>query len=345
MRTAKIIVFIGLFLLSIYSIAMLFLDESKNFTVEKEINYPIEKVFPQFNKFQNFTQWNRFFADNKDLNFTYFSPYEGQGSAMHYQNSKNKSDFGDVFIRYENPNSTIKYHLYQQNSKMPYQIDVKFVPKGNKTQLIWYVKTPKQSFLKRSLNLISEDYIADNIDDSMKSLSNFLGGKVDKEAQMASIKFDSIMVEKAEGQLLLGINVSTSNKKGAIFKNILINHNKLLNFVTKDLDKKEDEFGQPVLITEAGSFKNKEVSYFYGFPLSKRVGITDNNFTFRTVPESQNYAIYFKGKYEARIRAINALITKAKKDTMRNGNLEELFVEHPEEGKDVVLKLSLPVYR
>jgi effector-binding domain-containing protein len=130
-----------------------------------------------------------------------------------------------------------------------------------------------------------------------------------------------------------------------LFKNIVINHNKVINFVSKDLGKKDDEFGEPVLLTEAGSYKNKEVSYFYGVPLSKRVGITDNNFSFRTINPSQNYVIYFKGNYDAREKAITALLQKAKKDSMRNGTLEEMFVNPPSEGEPSILKLSLPVYR
>ncbi len=345
MRGLKIFFFIGILLLSVYSVTMLFLDENKNFVIEKEINYPIERVFPQFNNFQHFTEWNHYFSHDKNYNYRYFLPYEGQGSSMYFENVKQKSEFGEVFMRYVNPFSTIKYQLYERNEKAPYNIDVKFIPKGDKTKVIWYVKTPKQPFLLRSLNLISEDYIADNIAKSMLNLATLMGGKVDKETKLASIKYDSIMVENQEGRLLLGINVSSSNKKGALFKNIIINHNKVINFVSKDLGKKEDEFGEPILLTEVGSYKNKEVSYFYGVPLSKRVGVTDNNFSFRTINPSQSYVIYFKGNYDARVKAITALLQKAKKDSMRNGTLEEVFVNPPSEDELPILKLSLPVYR
>ena len=345
MRFFKFGILIVLFLAAVYAVSMTFVDESKNFTIEKEINYPVDKVFPQFNNLQNFVRWNAFFSDNPNLSFQFFTPYEGKGSSMTYRDRKSSGTFGDVFIRYENPNRTLRYQLFEGKENSPYLIDIKFRGDGNKTKLTWYIHTPKQPLLKRSLNLISEDYIADNIAKSMLNLATLMGGKVDKETQLASIKYDSIMVENQEGRLLLGINVSSSNKKGALFKNIVINHNKVINFVSKDLGKKDDEFGEPVLLTEAGSYKNKEVSYFYGVPLSKRVGITDNNFSFRTINPSQNYVIYFKGNYDAREKAITALLQKAKKDSMRNGTLEEMFVNPPSEGEPSILKLSLPVYR
>lgn len=346
MRWYKLVIYIGIFLLVVYSLSMyFFVDESKNFTIEKEINFPIEKVFPQFNNFQNFTQWNDFFVSKEEYTFSYYTPYQGMGSSMNYQSTKNKSDFGDAFIKYENPLNSLKYQLYERKESNPYRIDVKFVPKGNKTKIIWYIHTPKQPLLKRSLNLISEDYIADNIDKSMHNLSLLLGGKVDREVQLSKIKFDTLMVEKHEGDLLLGINVSTSNKKGQIIKNIEINHNKVINFVTKDLGKKEDEFGSPVLLTEPSSFKNKEVSYFYGVPLKKRVGVSDNNFNFRTVNPSESYVMYYKGNYANRIRVIGLLLQKAKKDSLRNGELQETFVEAPDAKKEVTLKISLPVFR
>lgn len=153
------------------------------------------------------------------------------------------------------------------------------------------------------------------------------------------------MVENEENKLLLGINVSASNKKEALYKNIVMNYSKVYNYVTMDLGKKDDEFGFPVLITDADNYKDKEVSYFLGIPLSKKIGVPDNNFSFRTVNPSQNYVMYYKGNYEGRIRAVQQLIQKAKKDEMRFGDIRQTFIERPIEGQDVNLKLSLSVYK
>ena len=114
--------------------------------------------------------------------------------------------------------------------------------------------------------------------------------------------------------------------------------------MTKDLAKREDEFGEPVLFTEAGELKNKEVSYFYGVPLSKKVNVSDNNFAFRTIKKSKYYSGYYKGRYEQRTKAIAKLLDKIRKDLLQNGKLEELFVEAPYNENEVVLKLSFPVY-
>lgn len=71
---------IGSYALSMYY----FVDESKSFTIEKKVNYPIDKVFPQFNNFQNFTRWNNYFSDSRKLSVQYFEPYEGIGSSIVY---------------------------------------------------------------------------------------------------------------------------------------------------------------------------------------------------------------------------------------------------------------------
>lgn len=345
MRRYTFVIYISIILLIIYSLSMLLIDDSKSFTIEKEIDYPVQKVFPQFNNLQNFTQWNDFFVDKENYGYSYYTPYEGQGSSMTYQSLNDESDFGDVFIRYENPFLTLKYELFERKRNNPYKIDVKFVPMKNKTKVIWFIHTPKQPFLKRSLNLLSEDYIAGSIEHSMHNLTQLLSGKVDKEIQLSKIKYDTLMVENQKGMLLLGINVSTSNKKGNAIKSIELNHNKVVNFVSKDLGKKEDEYGTPVLITEATGFKNKEVSYFYGVALPKRIGVSDNNFSFRTISSSKNYVMYYQGKYEGRTKSIGQLLLKAKQDSMRNGYLQETFLEAPDSKKDVKIKLSLPVFR
>jgi len=346
MRWIKIVFAIVAVLFAVYSAVMYFFaDESKDFTVVKEINYPVEKVFPQFNNFQNFTRWNNYFSSSKNMTVDYYQPYEGQGSTMSFFDKKSKRA-GEMMIRYENPNRTLKYHLFEGKKNNPSKIDIKFKALSpEKTQITWFVHTPKQPLLKRAINFWTEDVFAENVDKSMVNLQALLGNKVEKDDQLSKIKYDSLMVENQEGSLLVGINVSTSNKKDALFKNITINHNKVFNFVSSDLGKTDDEVGFPVLITNAGNYKDKEVSYFYGIPLSKRVGVKDNNFSFRTVIASKVYTIYFKGNYSARIGTIQKLLQKAKKDTMRNGELMQTFIEAPQEGKDVVMKISLPVYR
>ena len=112
------------------------------------------------------------------------------------------------------------------------------------------------------------------------------------------------------------------------FKNIVMNHNKVLNYVKMDLAKRDDEYGEPVLITDADNFKDKEVSYYYGIPLSKRVGVSDNNFSFRTLNASRIYVIYYQGTYAGRVKAIQQLLLKAKRDTMRTGDLQPVSYTH-----------------
>ena len=316
-------------------------DENKNFIIKKEISYNVSKIFPQFVNFQNFTRWNHQFSSGQKYSFSYFSPYEGKGSSIKYINTHNPTDFGEIFIRNSKPNKTIKYEIYENGISTPYKIEIKFIPKGKKTQLVWLIEMPKISLLKRFIKSISQEEIETKIEQNMKNLNRILSKKVEREIMFGQIKYDSIMIEEQEEKLLIGIN--TNNQKGNLFKNININHNKLISLVTKDLAKIEDEFGLPILITEASNLKDKEISYFYGIPLSQQEKISDNNFIFKKVKSSKVYSIYYKGKYEQRISAINQLLNQIKKDSLKRGMLEEDFLEAPSENKDVILKISFPV--
>lgn len=346
MRWIKIVIGIVAFLFAVYSAVMYFFaDESKSFTVEKTLDYPIDKVFPQFNNFQNFTRWNNYFSGSKEMTVDYYIPYEGQGSSMSFFDKKNDRN-GEMLIHYENPQKTLKIQLFEGNKSNPSLIDIKFIPVSkDRTKIIWYVHTPKQPLLKRSINFWTEDVFVENLDKSMVNLKNLLGNKVEKDQQLSTIRYDSIMIEKQERALLLGVNVSTANKKDALFKNIILNYNKVYNFIATDLGKTDDEFGFPVLVTNPNNFKDKEISYFFGIPLSKRVGISDNNFTFKTMNESQAYVLYYKGNYANRAAGMQKLLQKAKKDTMRSGEIQHVFLEAPSENQDVNIKMILPVYR
>ncbi len=346
MRIFRLIVLILALLLGIYALAMYYLvEESKSFRVEKEINYPVEKVFTQFSNLQNFARWNHFFSSSKTMHLDFYSPYEGKDASMSYEDSKTGRK-GELYVRFHNPNRTMRYQLFEQNEKYPTLVDIKFVSSApEKTQIIWQVHTPKKPLLERAANFWTEDRFGENLEKSMVNLRNYMSNRVEKDQFLTDIVYDSIVVEEVPGQLVLGINVSTSNKKDALYKNIIMNHNKVMNFAQNDLGKTEDEVGFPMMINSADDLKGKEVSYFIGVPVSKRESISDNSFSFRTVNQSKLYSVYYKGAFDGRNKLLQELLQKAKRDTMRNGEIQQVFLEAPEEGKDVLLKMSLPVYR
>lgn len=320
-------------------------EDSKTFKVERKISYPVEKVFPYFNNLQNLTKWNNFFSSSKTMSINYYEPYEGKNASLSFEDKKENKK-GELYLRYENPNKTLRYQLFHEHSENPTLIDIKFIkPNEQETKIIWTVHTPKKKLLERAKNFWAEEDFASNFDKSLAHLSNLMSNRVEKDQYLTDLKFDTIMVEERKGELLLGLNVSASNKKDALYKNILMNHNKVQNFALNDLSKSEDELGYPILISSPTDLKGKEVSYFIGIPLSKRVAVADNSFSFRTLNPSQSLVSYYKGSYEGRIRLVQDMMQKAKKETMRNGELEQVFLEAPEEGKPVLLKLVLPIYR
>lgn len=346
MRLLKYFFIFALVLLGAYTASMyFFVDENKDFTIERDVDYPLEKVYSQFDNLQSFTRWNNFYSSSKTIKISYYSPYEGEGSAISYKDEMKDTD-GEMFIRFAAQNIGLRYQLFEGKNENPTIIDVKFRKVSeSKTHIKWMVHTPKLPVWTRVQNFWTEDRFTENIDKSMVNLKNVLGNKVEKDNQLASIKYDSIMIEKDESQMLLGINVSASNKKDALHKNLLMNYNKVYNFVTIDLGKKDDEFGFPMMIADPDNFKDKELSYFVGIPISKKEEISDNNFSFRTINGAEKYIIYYKGNFAGSVKAIQQLVQKAKKDKFRYGDVSHTFIEPPIENQDINVKISLTVFK
>ena len=328
---------------AIYAVLSAFVPESKDIGGTEEIAFPPEKVFPQFSDFQNFVKWNSFFVSKAKVKYLFYTPYTGMGSSMSYAAS---DESGDLSIIYENPMHSLRYRWYTGKNSAPYIINLKFKrSRQGSTRITWAVNAPKQALLNRILGLLDENKPAHNFGTGMQNLTSILGSKVDREKLLNNLKFDSIFVESQPAKLLLGVNVSTSNKKDNLFKNVILNHNKVVNYVRLDLGKKEDEFGIPVLISDPANIKGSDISYFYGVPLSKKIPVTDNNFSFKSIAASKCYVVYFKGNYFSRTKAVQQLLLKAKRDSMQNGELQEWFLQEPSEKKDVLMKISLPVVR
>lgn len=328
-----------------YVVSKNFKSEGETFSVRTQVSQPIDRVYSQFSNLQNFAQWNTFLSQNPDFQLRFFSPYDRQGSSMSYKNLKDEDEFGEIFIRFAMPNKAVRYHIYEGNIDKPVQVDVKFKPQKNSTEILWNITIPGQVWWEHSASDLTAENMRVTISSGMQNLASTLENKVQKEQQRKNIKFDSLIVEQSPGRLLLGVNVSTRNTKDLLFKNIVLNHNKTLNYITTDLAKKNDEYGEPVLITDADSYADKEVSYYYGIPLSKRVGLSDNSFTFRTLNGSRNYVMYYRGSYSGRVKAIQQILQRARRDTLRTGDVQQTFIEEPAVENNVLMKIAVPVFR
>lgn len=347
MKWIKLLLFISVFVLGVYSASMFFVEKFQSFKVEKVVDFPLDKVYAQFINPQNLSEWNVFTDNNDQLSYTYFSPYEGLGSSLKYINRKDSTERGDLFIRYVKPNQGIKYQLFKDKERKPYLIDVAFKALSDKqTQITWQVRTPSREFLERSLNLLYEENFNTRVEKSMANLHSVLMNKVDKEERLNALKFDTLMFERQSKQLLIGLNTSGNNKKGGdLYHSVSQDYHKLHAYLTKDLMKKEDEFGEIQVLYKVANLKNKELPYFIGSEVSKEQRLSDPNFSFREVKESYKIIAYYRGAYDARKSLIYKMIKEAETQKYTIGEISEMFLKPLDESGEVTLKISLEIYR
>lgn len=348
MKWLRYLLLISLLLFGIYTIVVYYgTEESESFTIEKEIPFPIEKVYPQFSNFQNFTLWNEYFAEENQYQINYFSPYEGEGSSISFRKPKDPTA-GEMYIRYESPNKQgIKYQLFQAGDNQPFVINLKFVSIGaEKTKVIWNINTPKLPFFQRHQYLWLEDDFEKSISKSFANLTYILTNKIDRDQHLSTIKYDSIIVENMEETIVLGVHSSSVNKKDKLYQHIIKDYNKVMNYTRVDLAKREDEIGYPIILSKSENLsKTKSMSYFIGLPLSQKIEVKDQNFSFQTLKPNKTYNIYYKGKFENRQGSIQKLLQKVRKDTLQHGDVIQTFIKIPQEDKDVIMKISVPVHR
>ncbi|MDL1913174.1 MAG: polyketide cyclase [Bergeyella sp.] len=336
-----LVLFLGGYVFIVY----FFLDKRETFTEERIIGYPVEKVFPQFNNFQNFVSWNDYFTSEKKIKILYFTPYQGEGGAINFENRK-KTKMGQMFIQSETPNKQIDYVLFMNEDQNPFEINVKFIPLSERdTKIVWQVNSPKKSFLESLFPflLLQKIDLERDLDLDSNNLEKLLAKKVDRDEQLKNIVYDSIMVEHYKGDLLLGLNVVSSNKNGELYKNIIKSHSSISGFVTGDLNKKEDEYGLPMLVTNPENYLDNEVSYFFGIPVTQNEQIADYRYSYLRLDAKKAYSVYYTGPYKKRINLQNKLIKKALKDSLSYDKILQVFIRPPEEKENCVIKMILPL--
>lgn len=335
-----LIVILCLFLIGYFWTIFSIRDNNEVFKGKTEINYPMEKIIPQFRNLQLFTQWNEYFQINKDLKIDYFLPHEGKGSSISFSENKNNIK-GDLMIK-EEKDQFIRYYIFEKNNTQPHILDLRFSGKNKKTNISWTLKNSKQEAEEPFFGYESEEGFYKFIDKSTDNLKYILAHRIDKEEQLKNIKFDTIFTENFSSELTLG--VSTLSKSGLLFKNIIKDYNKVYNFMKTDLQKKEEQIDFLILINSTQNPKAKESSYFLGVPISKKENFSDNNFNYKNLPSSKSYTIFYKGLYQNRLSAVQKIKYLAKKNNETEEMLIQTFISPPEdEKKPLIMKFTLLV--
>lgn len=318
------------------------IEKSEKVKVEKKLSFPLVKIFSQYNNLQNFVRWNEDVLDNKKLFINYYQPYQGVGSAMSYQNKKGDIQ-GELFIVKEEEGKAITYQFFSGN-KTPLYIDVFFTKiSESETKVTYVIEKPAKTIWEKAMSYRKEEPTFFMMDKEFNRLESVLSNKIDKEKWLTNITYDSIMLENQPEQLLLGRYFSVMNKPDMITQKVNKSIAQLEQYMEVILEKKTDEYGFPTLIKSPHQIKNKQFYYYIGIPLSQSMRLEEKQYGFRSVESSLVLSIYYKGNYHQADSAVKQLINKAKKDSMKYGEIQQIFLEIPPNRGDVMMKIILPV--
>lgn len=341
MKKSFLVIFFLGFIIGGYFVFNFYTKEEKfSVKVEKEIDAPVDDVFLQFDNFQNFTHWNALFSTKNKTKINYFLPIEGENSSISFFNSK--KDNGEIYIRESKKNNYIKYQFFHSQNKRPLDILVKFkVLSQTKTKITWIISGKQNVNFQNIIdNFTAQDFIQ-NINNSLTNLKHNLTNQTNVHRKIDQIKLDSIFIENIPNETLLGVNYENFDKRDDLLMGIIHNYNKIHNLIS--LDYKDDSFSIATLIIKTNSIKQDEVSYFIGFPVSEKQNLSNNVLIFRELNGGKAYSIYYKGKYKYKQMSIDKLKSKVKADGLEINQLREVFMEAPEENRDVLMKFSAKV--
>ncbi|MBF5027431.1 SRPBCC family protein [Planobacterium oryzisoli] len=345
MRWIKFLVILSVIGVGVYVVTGLLTTRPKTYTFSQSVPYSVDKVFQQFRDVREFASWNGYFTalgNDKDWSAAYFEPYTGMGANAKFYNEKNGM-FREVLLKYENLNRSVRYHFLENGWERPVVVDVIMRPKGSAhTNLEWHITIPEQSVFSTMTSEWEEDSMKPLITRSTQRLSITLGNKVDKDLLLQNIIYDSIFTQTRKGALLVGVSATSANRPETLMESTVVQHNKVWAYATMDLAKREDELGFPTMLYTVGGKGETHLSYYYGVEVSKREGLKDQSFSYRTVPSSSVYSMFHRGNARSIEGAVEKLVKKAKADSVRIGDLQQEFLDPPVNGQTLRVKLSLP---
>lgn len=343
MSWIKKIIFSVVFLVLLFAFARYYvIEDAEKVKIDKELNFSLEEIFSQYNNLQNFVRWNGDVLNSDELFISYYEPYEGVGSSMSYKNKKGDVK-GELSIIEQKDLKFIKYQYFKDNHE-PFYVKVDFNKiSSNRTKVTYILERPSKTLYDKLLTYWKDEPTFFMMDKEVDRLEHLLSNKVDKKIFLDNIILDSIMVEEREEQILLGNYFSVVNKKSMLRKDVLDNIEQLEQYMEVVLEKHEDEYGFPIMITDIDDSKGN--SYYLGIPVSESMTLKDKEFGFRTFESSKVLSIFYKGNFDNRKNAINQLVKVAKKDSLRYNKVEQIFLSKPNNEANILMKIMLPVVK
>lgn len=314
-------------------------EEPQIITLQKNIDLPIDKVFPHFDHLQKLNNWSVFFSEKDFPSMVYYSPYEGLNASSTLF-SKDKKRQIELSIKKRKAHQHIQYQIIESNNKKPILLDVHFKPVGNGTQLNYKMTIPPTNAIFQDELFDNESDFQQKVNQSMAQLKNFVENKIQKENQLGKIQFDSIEVEKLEATNYIGISSSSKNNKNDWTKNLEKNSTKLENFITLDMGIKADDMGYTTLFYAPKSTM-KEQQYFLGISVNQLQPIKDASFSVQHKPASHALIAYYKGDWEGRVKVQQNLLQKADKENKTMHYFALVFLKKPQKDQPILVKMIL----
>ena len=325
---------------SYYVGSKVFIEDYKTYRFESSIDEPVAKIFPQYNELQTYAKWQPYLAA-KDIRKIYYSPYAGAGAQLEYA-AADGSQSGLLTITRTVPAKSIRLELLENSQSQPIVVDIAFRAQGSGCKILYKVNRPPVNKITAFLQPKGSMKMLEDMRQETVALKNYLNKRSSRDAFLTNIRFDTIMLEKVPGVLLLGINTSSKNNPADFTEQLSRTHNKIFAFLTMDLGKEEDELGFPVLVSSDLRSKQKEKSFFYGVPVRAKMDISDNTITYLNIPASAAYSVYYQGDLNGIVAKVEELTNKIRKESKLPAPPQIYYLENPSQGSRWLVKIILP---
>lgn len=138
-----------------------FLPNNIKAVAEKELEYPVEMVFEEFNNMSEFSKWEPWTHEDSAATKEFYSPYRGKGAGYKWS-SKGKS--GEITILASTKNDSLVYDLEGYDLGKKSEMIIRFSSETPQTtKVVWTTESEKIKYFSRYYAYFTSDRIKEKL--------------------------------------------------------------------------------------------------------------------------------------------------------------------------------------
>lgn len=309
---------------------------------ELELDAPIGLVYEEFNNLKNFSQWEDFMEDDKDVKKELSQNPRDINAWLKWKSESSSVGNGEIKIKDNQINEFVEYEVVNEGWTENGQLMVNFNATNNaKTIVKIRYESPKLPYFYRWYNLFKNEDA--KLESSLNKLDEYVKVELEKQRKVGKLIVGEYRVFETNTIPLIAVKNESNLNEKTITNKIESSFESIYEALVSKDEILHIDLGLPIVYFTNWDEKNKKATYFSGIPFTESFPM-NRKFQKTNIPKGKYLLTLHIGPRSKKKTTIDLMKKYAKSHQMELGTKYwEVFLNDPKETDSLLLQSRLYV--